>query len=62
MEGHNVAEFSVDGKGDATNVTWVMYGPAPFVSKLFSVFMSMDRMVGPDFEAGLANLKSITEK
>lgn len=39
-----------------------MYGPANFVSRLMGVFFNMDRMIGTDFEAGLANLKSITEK
>ena len=37
-----------------------MYGP--FIGKLMSVFIDMDRMVGKDFEAGLANLKTLTEK
>lgn len=62
FEGHNVAEFTMDGKGDATNVTWAMYGPANYLSKLMGVFVNMDAMIGKDFEAGLANLKSITEK
>lgn len=62
FEGHNVAEFTMDGKGDATNVTWAMYGPANFVSKVMGLFFNMDNMIGKDFEAGLANLKSITEK
>ena len=62
FEGHNVAEFTIDGNGDSTNVTWAMYGPAPYVSKLMGVFFNMDNMIGKDFEAGLANLKSITEK
>jgi hypothetical protein len=47
---------------DATNVTWAMYGPAPFMSKVMQVFMNMDNMIGKDFEIGLANLKSLTEK
>ena len=62
FEGHNVAEFTIDGKGGATNVTWAMYGPAPYVSKLMGIFFNMDNMIGRDFEAGLANLKAITEK
>ena len=62
FEGHNTAEFTMDGKGGATQVTWAMYGPANFVSKLMGVFFNMDKMIGADFEAGLANLKSITEK
>jgi Polyketide cyclase / dehydrase and lipid transport len=62
FEGHNTAEFTMLPQGGATNVTWVMHGPAPFLSKLMQVFMNMDRMIGKDFETGLANLKTITEK
>jgi hypothetical protein len=62
FEGHNTAEFTMLPQGGATNVTWVMHGPAPFMSKLMQVFMNMDRMIGKDFETGLANLKTITEK
>ena len=38
-----------------------MHGPAPFISRLMQVFMNIDRMIGKDFEAGLANLKRLTE-
>jgi uncharacterized protein YndB with AHSA1/START domain len=62
FEAHNTAEFTLDGKAGATQVTWSMYGPANFLSKLMGLFFNMDKMVGTDFEAGLANLKSITEK
>lgn len=62
FEAHNFAEFTLEPKGDATNVTWAMYGPNTYVSKLMSVFFSMDSMVGKSFESGLANLKAATEK
>jgi Polyketide cyclase / dehydrase and lipid transport len=62
FEGHNTAEFTLDPKGDATNVTWSMFGPSPFMMKVMSIFMNMDSMIGKDFEAGLANLKSAAEK
>jgi hypothetical protein len=39
-----------------------MHGPAPFISKLMGVFVSMDSMIGKDFEAGLANMKAAAEK
>jgi len=39
-----------------------MTGPMPFVSKLFTVFIDMDEMVGSDFADGLANLKTLAEK
>ena len=62
FEAHNFAEFTLERQGDATNVIWAMYGPNTFVSKLMSVFVSMDGMVGKSFEAGLANLKAAVEK
>jgi hypothetical protein len=62
FEGHNTAEFTMLPQGDATNLVWLMHGPAPFMSKLMQVFMNVDNMVGKDFEVGLANLKKLTEK
>jgi uncharacterized protein YndB with AHSA1/START domain len=62
FEGHNVAEFTLVPQGDSTNVIWVMNGPTPFVSKVMQVFISMDKLIGKDFESGLANLKTIAEK
>ena len=62
FEAHNVVEFALEPKGDATGVTWTMRGPSPFVSKVMQVFASMDSMVGKDFESGLANLKAAAEK
>jgi hypothetical protein len=55
-------DFTLQPKGDATEVTWAMRGPMPFVSKLITLFIDMDRMVGGDFEAGLANLKAVAER
>jgi uncharacterized protein YndB with AHSA1/START domain len=66
FEGHNTAEFTMLPQGDATslttNVTWLMQGPAPFMSKVMQVFINLDNMIGKDFEIGLANLKRLTEK
>ena len=46
----------------ATNVIWVMRGPSSFMSKVMQVFMDFDKMIGKDFETGLANLKSARRK
>ncbi len=54
--------FTLEPKGDVTNVTWAMEGPVPYFAKIIHVFINMDSMVGKDFEAGLANLKSVAEK
>ena len=62
MEATNQVEFTLKPQGPQTDVTWTMSGPMPYLSKLMCVFVSMDRMVGPDFEAGLANLKAEAEK
>ena len=62
FEAHNTAEFTLQAQGDSTQVTWAMYGPANFISKLMSVFFSMDKMIGDDFAIGLANLKAAAEQ
>lgn len=61
FEGHNTAEFTLEPEADATKVTWAMFGPAPFMHKLMGMVFNMDRMIGKDFETGLANLKGIAE-
>ena len=62
FEGHNMAELTVEPKGSQTIVTWAMYGPSTFMTKLVGTFMDMDDMIGRDFAAGLAKLKTIVEK
>lgn len=61
FEAHNTTEFTIVPDGDGTNVTWAMYGPSLFMNKVMSVFVSMDSLVGKDFEAGLSNLKAAAE-
>jgi|CXWL01.1.fsa_nt_gi uncharacterized protein YndB with AHSA1/START domain len=62
FEAHNTAEFAFSRQGEATAVTWAMYGPSPYLSKLIGLVFNMDRMVGGMFETGLGNLKTVTEK
>jgi len=62
LEGHDIATFTMKPDGNATKVTWAMDGPTPFLGKVIGVFMNMDTMIGTDFEAGLANLKTLTEQ
>jgi uncharacterized protein YndB with AHSA1/START domain len=61
MEAHNTVEFTLAGKGDTTEVTWAMYGPNPFMGKVMHVLFNMDRMIGKQFETGLANMKAVAE-
>ena len=56
-----LTEFFFKPEGKQTHVTWKMSGRNGFVSKAFCMFMNMDKMVGGDFEKGLASLKSVTE-
>lgn len=62
FEAHNIADFTLQPVEGGTNVTWSMTGPTPFFGKILHVFVDVDKMVGRDFEAGLANLKSVAEK
>lgn len=62
FEAHNIVTFTLVPQGAATQATWAMEGPAPFLSKFMGVIFDMDKMVGTDFEAGLANLKARAEK
>jgi hypothetical protein len=63
FEAHNLVDFLIEPGADKTSskVTWSMHGPNPFVSKVMQVFVSMDKLVGKQFEDGLANLKAVAE-
>jgi uncharacterized protein YndB with AHSA1/START domain len=58
----NQAIFALQSQGDSTVVTWTMNGPSQFITKLMTVFVSMDKMIGKDFEQGLSQLKAVAEK
>lgn len=58
---HNIAEFTLEPTGTVTTVTWAMSGRHQFMMKLMGLFFSMDKLVGKDFESGLASLKTATE-
>jgi uncharacterized protein YndB with AHSA1/START domain len=57
----NTAEFTFKSEGDRTAVTWSMIGQNNFVGKAICLFMDMDKMVGGQFEKGLAQMKSVVE-
>jgi hypothetical protein len=62
FEGHNITEQTLQSQGEQTTVTWAMRGPSPYMMKVIGIFISMDSMVGKDFEQGLANLKRVAEQ
>ena len=61
MEGTSTVDFTFKPLGDKTVMTWHMYGPNTYVGKVMCLFMSMDKMVGGQFEKGLAELKALVE-
>jgi len=58
----NTAEFSFKDEGGRTALTWSMRGQNNFIGKAMCLVFDMDKMVGGDFEAGLAGIKAIVEK
>jgi uncharacterized protein YndB with AHSA1/START domain len=54
-------EFNFKPEGNGTKVTWTMSGKNGFMPKAFGLFMNMDKMVGGDFEKGLAQMKFAAE-
>lgn len=62
FEAHNIADFTLLPQGDSTVLTWAMHGPKPYMAKLMHMFFNMDKLVGGDFERGLANLKAAAEE
>ncbi len=62
FEGHNHVVFSLDAKGDTTTVTWALEDKHTYFMKVMSLFLNLDKMIGGDFEVGLAKLKTVAEK
>jgi uncharacterized protein YndB with AHSA1/START domain len=62
FEAHNKVVFSIQPQAGGSVVSWDMSGPAPLMARVMHVFFDMDKMVGKDFEAGLADLKAAAEK
>jgi uncharacterized protein YndB with AHSA1/START domain len=61
MEGTSTVDFTFKPEGDRTLVTWHIYGSNNYLSKIMCLFMDMDKMIGGQFEVGLANLKALVE-
>jgi uncharacterized protein YndB with AHSA1/START domain len=59
MEGTATVDFTFKPEGDKTLVTWAMYGKNNFTGKMMSLFMDCDKMCGPQFEKGLADLGTV---
>jgi uncharacterized protein YndB with AHSA1/START domain len=59
MEGTGLVDFTFKPAGDKTTVTWAMYGKNNFLGKVVSVFLDCEKMCGPPFEQGLAELGKV---
>lgn len=62
IEANNTTTFTLTPNGSGTDVSWTMAGKSNYLSKLMTTFVSMEKMVGPDFEKGLAQLKTAVEQ
>jgi hypothetical protein len=62
FKANNVAEFTLEPKGAATDVTWAMHGPVPFIGKIMHLIIDCDKMIGKDFADGLASMKAAAER
>jgi carbon monoxide dehydrogenase subunit G len=62
LHADNRVDFTLEPEGEMTRVTWAMDGEVPLVGKVLHLFINMDKMVGGEFEAGLADLKTLAEK
>jgi len=57
----NTAEFTFQPQGNQTTVTWNMTGKKNFMTKAMGLVMNMDKMIGGQFDQGLAQMKSVAE-
>jgi hypothetical protein len=55
------SRFTLRPDGASTEVVWTMTGTKTLMSRVMGIFVSMDRLIGPDFERGLSRLKTVTE-
>lgn len=62
FKAQHTADFSLHAQGDTTTiVTWAVHGPQTFTAKLIGVVLNTDSAIGRDFDASLADLKTLTE-
>lgn len=62
FEARNAVVFSLSKAGDSTRVKWSLVGTQNFMSKFMGLIFNMDKMIGGDFEVGLARLKAVAER
>jgi hypothetical protein len=58
----NMAEFDLTPQGGTTDVNWVLTAENVFIGKVMSIFLDFDKLIGKDFESGLAEMKATAER
>jgi uncharacterized protein YndB with AHSA1/START domain len=61
FKGHNETVFSIQPEATGSRVTWTMIGQKTLMTRVMGIFVSMEKFLGPDFEKGLAQLKTTAE-
>ena len=61
FKGSNLIEFTFQPEGKSTQVTWAMSGKNNFIAKTMNLLVGMEKMLGPMFDQGLLNLKTMVE-
>lgn len=61
FKANNITDFTLTPSGDQTRLTWAMHGPLSLIQRVMHIFFNMEKMVGPDFEKGLARIKALAE-
>lgn len=62
FEAHNTVEFTLSPTDNSTQVTWAIDGRQSYIGKVISLLMDCDKMIGQNFEVGLASMKALAEK
>jgi len=62
LKANNDLVFSIESEGTGSRVTWVMTGRKNLALRAMGLFTSMEKLIGPDFERGLARLRATTEQ
>jgi hypothetical protein len=62
MEGHPNIVFALQPNGAATDVSWTLEGPYPYINRIFGTIFNMDKMIGGTFDSGLSDLKTLAKK
>jgi len=61
FKARNDMVLAIQAEGTGSRVIWTLTGQRTFMVKVMGILKSMDKLVGPDFEKGLLQLKTVAE-